>query len=162
MRILPHARNLGPFLGQFAIDHFVPVATKPDARAEYANLLYSCVTCNGVKGSRAVPDPVFALLNDSLRVALDGVMHAQTTDAARLVELLDLNDPRKVEFRSLWIAVVSLSERLAPELHLRLVGYPTDLPDLSRLRPPAGNSRPEGIAESHHARRARGELPPTY
>lgn len=152
----------GSFLSQFAIDHFVPVATKPDSAAEYANLLYSCVTCNAVKGSRAVPDPVVALLDDSIRIAPDGVMHAQTTDAARLVELLDLNDPRKVEFRSLWIAVVSLSERLAPELHLRVVGYPTDLPDLSRLRPPGGNSRPEGIAESHHARRARGELPATY
>ena len=80
----------------------------------------------------------------------------------RVIELLDLNDPRKVEFRSLWIVVVSLSERLAPELHLRVVGYPTDLPDLSRLRPPSGNSRPEGIAESHHASRARGELPATY
>lgn len=88
-------------LSQFAIDHFVPVATMPDSSAEYVNLLYSCVTCNGVKGPRTVPDPVLKLLHGSLRVAPEGVMHAQTTEAARLVELLDLNDPRMVEFHSL-------------------------------------------------------------
>src|SRR5262245_56145346 len=68
----------GAFFSQFAIDHFVPVSTKPDSSAEYANLLYACVTCNGVKGSRAVPDPTFVLLDDRIRVAPDGVMHART------------------------------------------------------------------------------------
>lgn len=40
----------------------------------------------------------------------------------------------------------------------RLLGYPTDLPNLTTLQPPS-NTRPEGIAESHFARRERGELP---
>jgi len=150
--------NWGPFHGQFAIDHFVPAMNQPDASAEYENLLYCCVTCNGVKGSRSVPDPLSTLWEQSVRVDADGILHAETTDAAHLIELLDLNQPRKVEFRSTWIAVVSLSQRHDAELRRRLMGYPDDLPDLSRLRPPAGNSRPEGIAESHDARRARGEL----
>jgi hypothetical protein len=42
------------------------------------------------------------------------------------------------------------------------MGYPADLPDLSSLRPPAGNSRPEGIDQSHAARRERGELLDIY
>lgn len=42
-----------------------------------------------------------------------------------------------------------------------LFDYPADLPDLSRLRPSDGNSRPQGIAQSHHTRRLRGELPET-
>jgi hypothetical protein len=36
---------------------------------------------------------------------------------------------------------------------------PIDLPNLARLRPPGGNSRPAGVDASHFARRARGELP---
>jgi hypothetical protein len=152
----------GPFRNQFAIDHFLPVVTQPDGPASYANLLYSCVTCNGVKGVRAVPDPLATLLDGSVWVEPDGSLHAQTAEAAHLIELLDLNHPRKVEFRSLWIAVVNLSRREDPDLHRRITSYPDDLPDLSRLRPPAGNSRPDGIAKSHHARRGRGELPATY
>jgi hypothetical protein len=31
---------------------------------------------------------------------------------------------------------------------LRLLGYPADLPNLTRKRPPAGNTRPEGIHNS--------------
>jgi hypothetical protein len=41
-----------------------------------------------------------------------------------------------------------------------LLGYPDNLPDLSRLRPPR-NTRPEGVAKSFFARRKRGELPET-
>ena len=40
-----------------------------------------------------------------------------------------------------------------------LLAYPDDLPDLSILRPPADNTRPEGIADSHFERRNRSELP---
>lgn len=152
----------GPFRAQFAIDHFVPAMTQPDGPSQYDNLLYACVTCNGVKGVRSVPDPLSTFLEGSVRVERDGLLHAVTSEAAQLIELLDLNHPRKVEFRSLWIEVFSLSQRNDPDLYRRIAGYPSDLPDLSGLRPPAGNSRPDGIAESYHARRGRGELPETY
>jgi hypothetical protein len=42
------------------------------------------------------------------------------------------------------------------------MGYPVDLPDLSSLRPPAGNSRPEGVVQSYATRRERGKLPDIY
>ena len=89
-------------------------------------------------------------------------MQADSAEADRLIDLLDLNHPRKVEFRALWIEVVRLSSQSDPDLYRRVAGYPTDLPALSRLRPPGGNVRPEGIAQSHYALRARGELPNTY
>jgi hypothetical protein len=41
-------------------------------------------------------------------------------------------------------------------------GYPKDLPDLDKPRPPDGNTRPEGIRESHLARKDRSELPEVY
>lgn len=48
-----------------------------------------------------------------------------------------------------------------PELYQELVGFPDNLPDLRKMKPPK-NSRPEGIEESWFARRERGELPLTY
>ena len=44
----------GSFGSQYAIDHFVPTVTAPEATTHYANLLYACVTCNGVKSDRLV------------------------------------------------------------------------------------------------------------
>jgi len=41
------------------------------------------------------------------------------------------------------------------------MGYPDDLPDFSRLKPP-GNKKPKGINDSYYARRVRGELPEVY
>jgi UDP-glucose 4-epimerase len=71
---------------------------------------------------------------------------------------------RRVEIEDVVSAHV-LASRLAPTLGFRkyIISatspfVPEDLPDLRRLKPPAGNSRPEGIGQSWHARRARGEL----
>jgi hypothetical protein len=41
------------------------------------------------------------------------------------------------------------------------MSYPTNLPDLSRLRPPI-NTKPEGLLNSYYAQRLRGELPEVY
>jgi len=152
----------GPFHAQFAIDHFIPAKALADEPVLYENLLYSCVTCNSIKGARTVPDPLVVLLDSSVVVTTDGVMDATTAEARKLIELLDLNHPKKTEFRAQWIAVVGLSQRLDPKLFRRLMDFPDDLPDLSRLRPPGGNARPEGVAGSHYARRVRGELPDCY
>jgi len=152
----------GPFHAQFAIDHFVPAILLPEGPAAYDNLLYACVTCNGAKGDRLVPDPLQTFHGESVRVGRDGWMQSDTVEAAHLIELLDLNHPRKVEFRALWIEVVRLSLQNDRGLYRRITGFPEFLPDLSRLRPPGGNLRPEGITRSHHARRTRGELPETY
>lgn len=62
----------------------------------------------------------------------------------------------------LWIGIIALAERYDPELYLRLLGFPEDLPDLSRLRPPGGNSRPAGVLESYLAQRRGGTLPAIY
>ena len=92
----------------------------------------------------------------------DGDIRANTPAARKLVELLGLNRPRLREFRGLWVGIVRLAALHDPDLLRRVLGYPTELPDLSALRPPAGNTRPDGIAQSHLARRERGELPAHY
>jgi len=50
----------------------------------------------------------------------------------------------------------------ASELYRRYFGYPSNLPDLAALKPPGGNSRPEGLEQSAFACRGRGELPDMY
>ena len=152
----------GSFGSQYAIDHFVPTVTAPEATTHYANLLYVCVTCNGVKSDQLVCDPLVALLDGAVRCDSEGGLHAETPDAAQVIELLDLNDPRRVESRALWISVVGLAERFDGALHRRLLAYPRNLPALSKLSPPGGNAKPEGVEQSYFRQRERGELAETY
>jgi hypothetical protein len=152
----------GPVQGVYALDHFLPVVSRPDLALEYDNLLYGCVSCNLSKGRQETPDPLRCLLDPVVRVAEDGVMHAQTPAAGKLIEMLGLNRPRLCEFRALWIRIVRLAALYSPALLRQLLGYPAELPDLSTLRPPQDNTRPDGVAQSHRARRQRGELPETY
>jgi hypothetical protein len=83
---------------------------------------------------------------------------------ADLLDALDLNDPVLARFR---LEMARLVRRLradaTPAGQSRLgfwLGLPDDPPDLSRLRPPGGNSRPGGLRDSYFARRSRGELTP--
>ena len=60
------------------------------------------------------------------------------------------------------IELLAELEKRRPDLYSVWLGYPDDLPDLARLRPPHGNQRAAGIEQSHLARQKRGELPATY
>ena len=148
----------GPFKGVYALDHFLPIAVRPDLAREYDNLLYGCVSCNLSKGSQATPDPLSRLLDPEVKVSEDGGIHANTPPAGKLIELLGLNRPRLREFRELWIRIVRLAALHDPALFQQLMRYPADLPDLTALRPPEDNTRPDGIPQSHFARQQRGEL----
>ena len=92
----------------------------------------------------------------------DGVLHANAVEAARAIELVRLNRPRLIEFRKLWISIIRLATAADPVLYQRLLGFPDDLPNLKRLRPPSGNTWPEGLGESYFAKRQDGKLPATY
>jgi hypothetical protein len=152
----------GPLKGSYALDHFLPMATRPDLALEYDNLLYGCVSCNLSKGNLETPHPLSSLLATTVKITKNGEILGTTPPARELIDLLGLNRPRWCEFRALWIGIVRLAEHHEPALSRQLLGYPTNLPDLSSLRPPEGNNRPDGIAQSHFARRERGELPETY
>lgn len=143
-------------------DHFLPVAQHPERKRTYGNLLYSCATCNVAKGRQVLPDPCQVLVAADVRVKDDGTITALSPAARRLIRVLGLDDPEYTEFRLLWIGIVSLAERWDPALYRRLMGFPDDLPDLARLRPPGGNTRPKGVRSSHFARKQAGSLPDTY
>src|SRR5262245_41234650 len=78
----------GPVKGVYALDHFLPVAARPDLALEYDNLLYGCVSCNLSKGSWQTPDPLADLLDPGVHVSADGAIHADTPQAGKLIELL--------------------------------------------------------------------------
>lgn len=50
--------SMGHELGEFAIDHFLPVAFRPDLATDYDNLLYVCTGCNLAKGDWFAADPL--------------------------------------------------------------------------------------------------------
>lgn len=58
--------------------------------------------------------------------------------------------------------IINLSAQSDSLLLEKLSGFPTDLPDLRGLRPPGGNGRSEGIAESWAARAQQATLPALY
>ena len=149
-------------MGEFAIDHFQPMAIHPDCATDYDNLFYVCGPCNLRKTDEIVLDPLLAMTAEAVGVHPDGTIEARTPDSLRIVDLLQLDLDSLTEFRSLWIDVIKLAAANDPELYRRLLAYPADLPDLSSLRPPGGNSRPEGIAKSYFKRQQRGELSTTY
>jgi len=141
------------------VEHFQPAAKTPEVELDYNNLLYACRACNSTKGSRTVPDPTVELLRDEISVDETGVLHANSHLARELILVLGLNEPRMQSFRLLWIRMVKMAKDHDPILYRRLMGYPDDLPDLSTLRPPGGNNKPDGVESSFLARRNRGELP---
>lgn len=145
----------------FVIDHFQPAAHHPDLATDYDNLLYACSTCNASKGDAAIPDPTVALLGGAVSVDRDGRIQPSTREARRIVRVLDLDGGEVTEYRATMLDVLRLAAEYDRVLYERLMGFPDDLPDLSS-RHPKHNTRPDGVDDSYHARRLRGELPETY
>jgi hypothetical protein len=119
----------------FQIDHCIPQAQYPAGKLDYDNLVYTCPWCN----------------------------HAKSNLGLVLIEGLKLDHPELTSQRRLVLRIVRIAEEKnsAPVL-LNLLGYPDDLPNLKRKRPPAGNTRPDGIHNSCYQQRCRGELDLIY
>lgn len=92
----------------------------------------------------------------------NGTLIALTKEAAKLLELLHLNSSESRRRRRMMMRVIRLAADHDASLLQDLLGFPEELPNLSRLHPPGGNRRPTGVERSHFARRARGKLPATY
>lgn len=152
----------GPITGEFDIDHFQPQRLRPDLAADYTNLVYACRRCNTVKSELTVDDPFIVMCGTRIVTRTDGTVRGLDGEANRVVLILDLNSPRLVEWRIMWMRIIDLAAERDRLLLQTLTGFPADLPRLRRLRPPAGNSRPEGIAESWAELADRGELPALY
>lgn len=139
----------------FEIDHIRPASRYPELFLTYSNLVYACSICNLGKRDVEIEDPLSVFVEGAIEVQRDGRLATHTLAAKRLVLQLDLNDPNFVSWRAMTIAIHELAARFDPALLAELLAPPDDLPDLAALRPPGGNSRPDGAARSHFARRVR-------
>lgn len=149
--------------GTFDLDHFEPACVDPEKREDYDNLVYSCHACNLDKSNQRCPDPECVLTAEQVIVHDDGAIEGLTEEANRLIQMLDLDDEDYRDWREMTIRILKLARERDPGLYLQLMGFPDDLPDLSRRRRrPPNNTRPEGIEESSFAKREREELPETY
>lgn len=147
----------GQVTSEFEIDHFRPQALNPRRRLDYLNLVYACRRCNAVKLDQTIADPFLLLNANNVATLPDGSLHAHGEETRRLIRQLDLNSPRLLSWRVMWMRVTALAEERDRELYLQLIGLPDDLPNLRRLKPPV-NSRKEGIEDCWFAQRERGEV----
>jgi hypothetical protein len=146
-------------LSDFDLDHFQARSLREDLALAYDNLVYACHRCNLSKGKRSVPIPTAT----NLTVALDGTISANDDTGQRVIDMLSLDDDSSTEFRKKFIGIVraTFAAPTEQETFRLFMGFPTVLPDLSTLNCPA-NSRPNGVTDSWHARRQRGQLPAFY
>lgn len=155
---LRRERWLGSRRGTFEIDHGIPQVDRPGLRDEYGNLFYACASCNRLKQQHIVLDPCATALADHVEVELDGRIRFLTPDGQRFVRLLGLDDPSLQEFRRRLMETINASQ----EEFRRWMSYPEDLPDLTEPPQPPFNSRPDGVSQSCHARKQRGDLDEVY
>jgi hypothetical protein len=150
----------------FSVEHLRPTSLAPEGLTDYDTLVYACCQCNAARGAILLPLDPTAGLRQHLEVSADGSIRGLTPAGEDLIRICRLDRPNLVAFRRLVLDVLRLlgrkRDREAADLRRRYLGYPANLPDLSKLKPPGGNLRPEGIERSAFACRARGELPEVY
>jgi hypothetical protein len=151
----------GQVTSEFELDHFQPQSLAPNLGLDYFNLVYACRRCNSVKLDQPIDDPITVLSAESAVVLPDGILASHLLEVKRLIQQLDLNSPKLRKWRVMWMRIVDLAEERDTNLYQQLTGFPEELPDLSRLRPPK-NSRPDGVEISWYAKRERGQLAETY
>ncbi len=151
----------GRVQGEFDIEHFEPNSISPGARLQYENLVYSCHTCNLKKGSGIVADPIKHLTTKTIAIKPDGSVVGLTVEAKRIIEKVALNSSTMIRWRLLWIRFIQMATEHDPLLLNEVMKYPDDLPDLVALNP-QGNTKQDGLAQSHFEKRDRGDLGLSY
>jgi hypothetical protein len=147
----------------FEIDHILPVSKRKDLRLDYDNLCYACAECNGTKLAKILSSPDSIAYGECLVVDTGGIIHARngSLKGMEIIEGLDLNAPKYVRMRQQILTTIA-DDRSGNKTLKFCLGYPDNLPDLSKEREPKPNKRPNGILESHFARKHRDELPEFY
>ncbi|GGD45593.1 hypothetical protein [Pseudoxanthomonas indica] len=102
----------------FSVDHYRPKGLPQFAHllCEYSNLYYCCANCNSRKSndwpatatSKRVVNPCDDVMSEHLRFnSKNGMMHPHSEHGEHMEELLQLNDPDRVEFRRTLMSVVN-------------------------------------------------------
>jgi hypothetical protein len=151
----------------FSVDHVIPQTHDASRICDYRNLVYACTRCNSAKQDVIVLDPMQTALGKHLHVDPDGTIQALTVEGQDLIDLLGLAETPALAVRQRQLDLLHLKHDFPDDprvqwLFLAAFGYPDDLPDLSILKPPDGNSCTGSEYTSYHARRSQNQLPPVY
>ena len=151
----------------FSVEHLRPRAKAQNHVVDYDNLFYACCRCNAAKRDlEGILNPAEVPLADHLLVSSEGTITGLTEAGLELIRVCQLDRDRLVEFRrgvfQLLQLIQSGEDSRRPGFLARYFGFPTNLPRLASLRPPQGNSRPNGIALRWHELQSAGRLPDVY
>lgn len=141
------------------LDHFLPKREHPDVERDYDNLVIACRQCNGTKAAKCLPSPEVVAYGDCMRVDDEGRIHAKNDFGEAIIAALRLDNVRYTQLRRDVIAIIR-ENAPGSTAWRRFLGYPEELPDLSKERTPKSNKRPNGIRKSHFARK--NDLPEYY
>lgn len=137
----------------WVVEHLVPREKSPALALDYTNLVYACASCNSAKSARSVPDPCTQAYGRLVYVTDDGHIHARNAEGQKLIRSAALDEDDAVRWRWKWIHVLRSWQKHEPALYRAHLGLPDDLPDLLKLKPPGGNTRPQGAENCCYRRR---------
>lgn len=146
----------------FGVDHIIPKSIDPSKENDYVNLVYACSRCNSAKGSKELIDPCRESVGDYIAVTNDGSFIPISSPKGQiLIEKLNLNDPRAIEYRFRLMTMFSEWESSGKNEYLDFwLGYPLNLPNLSSKK--CQNSKPEAAKNCYYSQKERGLLPKRY
>ncbi|MDY3561305.1 HNH endonuclease [Gemmata sp. JC673] len=153
---------------ELGADHFEPQSLNEELAATYTNLIYACNDCNSYRRAEPLPiNPLTTPLADHLVVDDRGKITGKTTAGQDFIDLFDLDAPGRDRLRADRLAVLRAKQSHPDDpdidaIYRRAFGYPAVLPDLTALKPPAGNGKEGSETDSCHARRLRNEPPDVY
>lgn len=151
----------------FSVDHLNPQNISAERTTDYDNLVYACCQCNAAKQDATdVLNPCEEAFSIHLDVSDDGSIRGLTPEGSRLITICRLDRPKLTIFRQgmieLFRQLENPKESKLQALRGKFFDLPVNLPDLSALKPPAGNSRPLGVDDCYFERRQRDELLTTF
>jgi hypothetical protein len=151
----------------FSVDHLIPQSVDKSKALDYENLLYACLQCNSLKRNVwPISDPTLEAYGAHLQTNNDGTVVPLSQKGSILIEIFLLNEDGRVRFRarmlSLFRSITAVTTNTEAAQAIReFFGFPDDLPDLRRLRPPR-NRRPRGISTCYFVLREKGKFPKIY
>jgi hypothetical protein len=90
----------------FSVEHIIPQSLAPDRVYDYSNLVYACLRCNSLKLLNLLHDPCTTAYGSHLCIRDDGTIEGLTTEGARLIEILRLDDEKVNAWRRRMLRVI--------------------------------------------------------
>jgi hypothetical protein len=151
----------------FSADHVIPQCEAPDRICDYTNLVYACTRCNSIRRHLKFIDPTEQALGKHIRLESDALFVGLTPEGQDVIDNLRLNKSPSLQVRRNALHVLALfasqpENAQVRNLYFDVFGFPEELPDLSGLKPPNGNTLPDGVNTCFFVRKKVGTLPDVY